>query len=77
MFLPFRWLGVIIYGLFVFIVVVLLLSILIAQFNHSFEEQQERAAIAVALTRLRLLQNVNAHLPTSVLKVCVMLRIIH
>ena len=45
------WLGVLIYWLFLFIVVVVLLNILIAQFSKSYEEETERAQINVILTR--------------------------
>ena len=55
--------------------VVILLSILIAQFNHSFEEQQERATIAIASTRLRLLKNMDSLVPKILLKVSVMIRL--
>ena len=40
-----------IYWLFLFIVTVVLLNILIAQFNKSYKEQTERAQINVILTR--------------------------
>ena len=53
--LSFRWLGVIIYWLLLFTVVVILLNILIAQFSHSYEEQRQRAQHSVTLTRARLI----------------------
>ena len=49
------WLGVLIYWLFLFIVVVVLLNILIAQFSKSYEEESERAQINVILTRTEII----------------------
>ena len=49
------WLGVLIYWLFLFIVVVVLLNILIAQFSKSYEEETERAQINVILTRTQII----------------------
>ena len=49
------WLGVLIYWVFLFIVVVVLLNILIAQFSKSYEEESERAQINVILTRTKII----------------------
>ena len=49
------WLGILIYWLFLFIVVVVLLNILIAQFSKSYEEETERAQINVILTRTEII----------------------
>ena len=51
----YSWLGVLIYWLFLFIVVVVLLNILIAQFSKSYEEETERAHINVILTRTKII----------------------
>ena len=51
----YSWLGVLIYWLFLFIVVVVLLNILIAQFSKSYEEETERAQINVILTRTEII----------------------
>ena len=51
----YSWLGVLIYWLFLFIVVVVLLNILIAQFSKSYEEETERAQINVILTRTKII----------------------
>ena len=64
-----RWLGVIIYWLFVFTVSVLLLSVLIAQFSHSYGELREKAHVAVTLTRARLLRRTDSVFPKYMVEV--------
>ena len=54
-YLVYSWLGILIYWLFLFIVVVVLLNILIAQFSKSYEEESERAQINVILTRTEII----------------------
>jgi hypothetical protein len=51
----FNWLGILIYWLFLFIVVVVLLNILIAQFSKSYDEEKERAQINVIITRTEII----------------------
>ena len=50
------WLGVIIYLLLLFIVTVVLLNILIAQFSKSYEEETERAQINVIYNKIEIIQ---------------------
>lgn len=53
--LYFRWLGVIIYYLLIFIVGVILRSLLTAQFTTSYEEERGKARVLVTIIRTRLL----------------------
>ena len=57
--LSLRVLGAIIYWLFVFVVTIVLLSLLIAQFSVSFEEQKEMAEQDVFISRMKLLQQIH------------------
>ena len=60
----YSWLGVLIYWLFLFIVVVVLLNILIAQFSKSYEEETERAQINVILNRTKIILHMEQSLLT-------------
>ena len=65
----YRVLASFIYWSFIFTVTILLLSLLVAQFSVSFEEQKKIAHIAVAKTRMSLLQKIYKLFPKFLLKV--------
>ena len=48
-----------IYWLLLFIVGILLLNILIAQFNHSYDDEAGRARLNVIFTRTKLLHSMD------------------
>ena len=50
-----RWFRVIIYWILIFTVIVILLNLLIAQFNHTYDEANDKAQVVVTLTRAKLL----------------------
>ena len=58
----YRWFSVIIYMVFLFVVAVILLNLLIAQFSKSYEEVTERARVSVALDRARILSRLQSSL---------------
>ena len=58
----YRWFSVIIYMMFLFVVAVILLNLLIAQFSKSYEEVTERARVSVALDRARILSRLQSSL---------------
>ena len=51
----YRWLGVILYLLFLFVVTVVLLNVLIAQFNNSYQKEYQKAHVSVTLDRAVIL----------------------
>ena len=57
-----RWFSALIYGVFLFVVTVILLNLLIAQFSKSYEEVNERARVSVALDRAKVLTRLQSSL---------------
>ena len=51
-----------IYGIFLFIVAVVMLNLLIAQFTESYEEVTERARVSVTQNRAKILTTVQSSL---------------
>ena len=73
-----RWLAVIIYWLLIFIVAIILLNILIAQFSQSYEEQRGVAHVSVTLTRTKLLHKMETALWTRpILKVYIFFKTVN
>ena len=50
-----RWLGTLFYMTFLFVVAVILLNLLIAQFSNTYEDVTEKAKVSVTLNRTKIL----------------------
>ena len=50
-----RWLGTLFYMTFLFVVAVILLNLLIAQFSSTYEDVTEKAKVSVTLNRTKIL----------------------
>lgn len=58
----FRWLGVVIYWMYLFLVSIILLNMLIAQFTHTYDEEFEKARVSVTLHRAIVLYRIETSL---------------
>ena len=68
-----RWLGVAIYWILIFTVTVILLTLLVAQFYHTYFETHGQAQCVVTLTRSKLLYRMeydSNYLQQHIIKVC-------
>ena len=57
-----RWFSVVIYSVFLFVVAVIMLNLLIAQFSKSYEEVTESARVSVTQNRAKILTTLQSSL---------------
>ena len=62
-----RWFSVVIYIIFLFVVAVVMLNLLIAQFSKSFEELTESAVQSVTPNRAKILVKLQSSLWTRLI----------
>ena len=55
-----RWLGVILYWLYLFVVSIILLNLLIAQFSNTYGEELNKARISILLERAVVLHRIES-----------------
>ena len=61
-----RWLGTLFYMTFLFVVAVILLNLLIAQFSSTYEDVTEKAKVSVTLNRTKILAGMEKLIWSSV-----------
>ena len=54
------WLGVVVYWLFLFVVSIILLNLLIAQFSNTYDEELDKARISIQLERAVVLHRIES-----------------